>query len=120
MKKPEDIVADLASSNKELAVLLDEHIDSNDGLLPYVYFGDITRYLESLAGNNDDESLLELERILDYLEGSFSTSSEVVKNLLSVSFLENLDFDEGTYLVIKSKLGKNLSSELQGIEEFRP
>ncbi|WP_298866274.1 hypothetical protein [uncultured Gimesia sp.] len=73
----------LVSNYPELKELLAEHISDYDELLPNVFLGEITRYvLKDGKGRC---------QIVEYLNKSLSSGEPDVKNLIAVSFVENLE-----------------------------
>ncbi|HEV2500238.1 MAG TPA: hypothetical protein VGY31_11730 [Terriglobia bacterium] len=111
----ENVTEGLLQSAPELRPLLDEHIQQYDELLPHVFFGDVTRFVmdrvrtEGGAGNQDAV----VRRILGFLEEAMASSDENVQELVSLSFLENLDPSDPAYEELKAMLGPNLRRELE-------
>lgn len=111
----ENVTEGLLQRAPELRPLLDEHIQQYDELLPHVFFGDVTRFVmdrvraEGGAGNHDPVA----RRILGFLEDAMASSDENVQELVSVSFLENLDPSDPAYEELKAMLGPNLRRELE-------
>ena len=100
----------LISEIPQIKDIYNEHINDYDELLMHVLFGDITRFAVSLyKKNSNDETLKKLLLILD--EG-FTTSDKKLQELISVSFLENLDQSEDYYNGIKDMLSNRLRNEL--------
>ena len=101
----------------ELKTLLEEHTKDNDGeILPYVFLGDVTRYVLSLlfAGSSGDlEARRELRRILDYLEDAYSNGGEEIQDLIALSFLENLPRQGERGAQIRDMVGPNLKKQLE-------
>jgi len=95
---------------------LDEHVEANDGILPHVFFYDVTQYVRALttsAGLGSKQAEQELRAILDLFEEQFTNGSEDVQELISVSFLENIPpaGEEGAEL--RDLVGPNLKRELE-------
>lgn len=111
----ENVTEGLLQSAPELQSLLDEHIQQYDELLPHVFFGDVTRFVmdrvrtEGRAANRDAV----VRRILGFLEEAMTSSDENVQELVSLSFLENLDPSDPAYEELKAMLGPNLGRELE-------
>ncbi len=101
-----------------LSALLEEHLKDNLGeILPHVFFGDVTRYVLSLlaASGGGLPPRRELRDILDYLEEAYSASGEELRELISVSFLENLPRPGEIGAQIREMVGPNLRRQLHVI-----
>ena len=110
-----ELVALLVKAVPRLRALYEEHISWNDELLPHVLFGDITRFImEGLAA--EGKALQDAKRVLAILEHAMGSADEDVQNLVSVSFLENLDQEASMYESIRAALGPNLRKELRHYE----
>jgi hypothetical protein len=72
-----------------LQPILDEHMSFYDELLPHVLMGDITRWAEYHAA----DSLPLVRHLLEEFEKSYASGEDDVRELLTVSFLENLSDD---------------------------
>lgn len=94
----------------ELKPVYEEHIDDYDELLEHVFMGDVARFAEHLyVANPNSESLFRLLEVLDKL---YVVGDEKLKELISVSFLENLSRDEKYYAEFRSLLSRALAEEL--------
>src|SRR5919205_3077814 len=106
-------VRNLIARVPELQPLYNEHVADNDELLPHVFMGDVTRFVMTLnansSGKDDKFSVARqtLMKILDFLEEGMAASDDV-KELISVSFLENLDQSDENYSSLKSHFGNSL------------
>jgi hypothetical protein len=113
---------DLLARVPELQPLYNEHIEDNGELLPHVFMGDVTRFVVSLhaksLGKRFDsiESRRTLMKILDFFEENMRGADDV-QELISVSFLENLDQSAENYASLKSYFGGSLLDELSKYEE---
>jgi hypothetical protein len=115
----------LISQVPELRPLLDEHLRDNDQLLPHVFMGDLTRFVVDLHADAyqttgaAEASLLQiLKEILTALEAAMESGDEDVKELIAVSFLENLDPDSPNYKELKSLFGEDLLKQLAMYESI--
>ena len=84
-----EFVGWLVERHPALASIRDEHLVDNDGLLPHVFFGDVTRYASWLA--REGANATDLDRLLADLDRSLSEgdADDEVENLIWVSFVEN-------------------------------
>jgi len=83
---PDTFVRAVVADAPELTPILDEHLEDNyQELLPHVLLGDITRWLEAAAGTAS------AARVLGDLDDGLRNGSDDVRELVIVSFLENLD-----------------------------
>lgn len=98
----------------ELEPVYKAHIDNNDEVLEHVFMGDVTRFAEQIyAGDPESECLA---RLLKFLDDAFATGDEMVQELVSVSFLENLSRDQESYEGIRDRLSESLARELSNYE----
>jgi hypothetical protein len=102
-----------------LNLLLEEHVRDNlNEILPHVFFGDVTRHVLSLLFAESSDGLdtqRELRDILDYLEDTYSSGDEELRELISVSFLENLPRPGEKGAQIREMVGSNLRGQLHVI-----
>src|SRR5260370_35319951 len=97
---------------------LEEHIEANFGeVLPHVFFGDVTRYVVSLLLATRSSACLpprrELRDILSYLEEAYAAGDEELRELISVSFLENLPRPGERGAEVRRMIGPNLRRHLE-------
>ena len=103
-----------------------QHVVEFDEVLPHVLMGDFTRffYLAYLRSNEDNPDAQKWRNVvrdsLGLLEEAISSSDSRLRNLISVSFLENLvpsiegkAEQQQTYKQVKELLGPKLREELQ-------
>ncbi len=113
----EDVLPSLLAEVPELRPLYDEHVRDNDQALPHVFFADLTRYVVQLARAVDQAHDVgfpsPLLRVLSFLENTLTSKDVRVQELVSVSFLENLDPADAAYTRLKALLGPRLRRELE-------
>jgi hypothetical protein len=87
--------------------------------------GDLTRFVVDLHADAyqttgaAEASLLQiLKEILTALEAAMESGDEDVKELIAVSFLENLDPDSPNYKELKSLFGEDLLKQLAMYESI--
>lgn len=86
-----------------LAPVLDEHLaDMDDELLPHMFFGDVTRWADEAAADPSKDA--ELGRLLELLDEGLASGSEEVQDLITVSFLENLEDDSAVLAKLSPRL----------------
>jgi len=71
-----------------LLPLLQEHIDTYDELLPHVFLADVTRWVTERY--QEDPSDPALNAALGYIDEYFAAGGPEDRELVGVSFLENL------------------------------
>ncbi len=116
-----EFIQQLLEAVPELHPVIDDHVSFNEELLPYVVFGDITRWIIELhrsstaSAPSDSQSDEILERILAFLEHAYASNATdpQVRNLIGVSFLEELDQAGVDYPRLKDRLGPHLRRELE-------
>ena len=67
--------------------VLDEHRHDNEGVLPHVLFGDLTRFVLDARANDDADRVT---RSLTFLDRALRDGDDYVQNLVAVSFVENV------------------------------
>lgn len=120
MDSSKQFVEELVEATPSLRTLYDEHLSDHKELLPHVFMGDLTRYTldlqEKVLEHGDTEARRVLTEMLGLLENGMTEGSEKVKELIAVSFLENLDQDHKVYQSLKGVLGPRLREELKFFE----
>lgn len=96
-----------------LAPILQEHLDDYDGLLPHVLMGDITRWVVKQFLTVGQEG--QLRDVLGFIEASFEAAQEHERELIAVSFLENLPRADEEGGGVRDKLGPALRQQLERI-----
>lgn len=95
-----------------LMPLLQEHLDDYETLLPHVLLGDVTRWVVERARPSVGP---EVETLLAFFETSFVEMGEHERELISVSFLENLPPRGEAGSELRDQLGPNLTQQLRQI-----
>jgi hypothetical protein len=118
MMDSEFLIDQLASRIPPLRVLLEEHEAEYGELLSHVFMGDVSRfaceqYHQTACGAGDARATLAL--LCSILDTAAKEGDEDVKELVSVSFLENLAADFMGYPDFRAFLGPTLKHELQPI-----
>lgn len=97
----------------ELKNLYDEHLSDNEELLPHIFFYDVAVYVADLARREDRQDSSVMKRILDYLEQGMRTGHDSTKEVISLSFLENLaEYHGDAVSRLSGRLGPSLMREL--------
>lgn len=117
-KSTEKLVEMLVDRFTSLRPLLNEHLADNfNKLLPHVFFGDVARWIVSLATGKTAAAKLasrrELVQVLAFLETAYATGDEDQQELIAVSFLENLPSSEETGSEVRTMLGPSLAAQLR-------
>ena len=106
----------------ELCPFYEEHLADNDELLPHVFMRDVTRFIVDLQNQMLQSKSEKVEKVVSKLftlfEDAMNYGNSEVQNLVAVSFLENLESDNPSYSVLKSKFGQKLLEDLSTIEAF--
>ena len=104
-------VGTLINRFRILLPIMQEHLNSYEGLLPHVFMGDFTRWVIDrllYAGMSDQM----LDEILKFVEESFKEGGEEERELIAVSFLENLPQLNEAGSEIRNIIGPTLQEEL--------
>lgn len=112
------LVNQLARDVPRLAPLLAEHKATYDAVLPHVFFGELTPFLIDLNDGSDADRLV-LRDTLSSLERAWKEGDESTTNVISVSFIENLQ-GRGKLRAMQSLFGPALSSWADCFEDSRP
>ena len=111
------LITRLVLEVEALRPLYDDHMEFMDGeLLPHVLFGDFTTLVEQGFAQRSGQGRRDAVRVLEILEDAFAASDPSVVNLISVSFLENLDQDSPEYDELRQMLGPCLREQLRAFE----
>jgi len=97
----------------ELRPAYDKHVRDYDELLPHVFLGDVTRYVVQQIHLVETGPATPVERILGFLDQCMAFGDEHVKELISVSFIENLVDYNDALAGIKGLTGPNLEKEIR-------
>lgn len=82
-----DVTHRLVEAFPQLEPLLDEHLADQDGeLLPYVFFGDVARWLDEHSRTEPTP----VRALLEWLEVAFTKNDFDVRNLIDVGIVEML------------------------------
>jgi len=111
-----ELISRLTAGSPETRALMAEHIDTFGEVIPHVFLGEVSRFLEELddqtrAGNREAESLL--MSVLSILETGFRDGNEDVQNMIGVSFLENVMERAIASPAFRLRLGPLLRKDLQ-------
>ena len=83
----DDVIEHLLEQLPEFRAEVEDHIQFNEGLLPHVLFGDLTRFVLRAREQGRDDVV---RRALEFLDEALRHGDEQVDNLVSVSFVENV------------------------------
>jgi len=95
----------------DLKPIYDEHLFDNDALLPHVFMGDVTRFSVAGAGNPRMEA--SITNLLEHLEDGLRIGNDAVKELICVSFVENLIGESTALKALKLSMGPMLKTEVE-------
>ena len=97
----------------ELKAVYDEHLLDNDTLLPHVFMGDVSRF--AIAEAEKPLGRASVSTVLEHLEEGLKSGSDEVKELIVVSFVENLIGETSSLKVLKPLMGSTLKAEVERI-----
>ena len=109
----QDFVADLIRLVPELEPAYREHVVFNEDLLPHLFIGDVARFAIERASERNNEPML--ARLLGCLEERLANGPEEVRELIVVSFVENLQGEVPTILALAPAMGPLLKQEVNVI-----
>lgn len=111
-------ISELVGKMPKLRAMLEKHVADNRELLPHVFMGDVSRYAieqhhELLRGSS--EARISLMLLFSTAETAAREGDEDLKELISVSFLENIAEEIADQPEFLSFLGPSLNRELEPI-----
>lgn len=106
-------VGALIHRNPALMPLLKEHLDDFDAVLPHLLLADVTRWTVERAQQAQGHQDLELQAVLEDLENAFSNKSGDARELVGVSFLENLPSKGQEGFEVRELLGPTMTSHVE-------
>ena len=102
----------------ELQEACDEHLRDNAELLPHVLFGDVFRFVVAAEASGAEELV---DRTLSALEALLHEDADDIRNLVAVSFVENVAWDDDDASKrIRRRLPSLLADALRRQRERRP
>lgn len=118
----DNFIAVLLKTVPAIKTMYEKHLKLYGNVLPHVLMGDITRFTVNLCNKSrqhgkDSGLLRTLSKILKIFEDAIVSSDSKLQELISVSFLENLDSESKVYNKIKKLLGPHLKKEMQIYEK---
>lgn len=118
MMGPMSLVHELAAKMPPLRAQLEQHVADYEEVLPHVFMGDVSRYAieqyRQYAGGAGDAGE-SLRLLFSVTEVAAQDGDEDLKDLISVSFLENIAAELADYPEFRAFLGPVLSQELEPI-----
>lgn len=116
----ETIGIHLLEAVPEFRPVLDEHIAEQGTVLPHVLFGGLTRWTIDLfrrwQQTEEQQAFETFVRVVHFLEQCIQSEDEQLKELVIVSFLENLWQTGSEYREISQHLGPLLQHWLHKVE----
>lgn len=100
------LIDKLLATVPDLRPVYEEHMSDNDGLLPHVFFGDVTRFAIENAGAPVSDAAI--TNLLTALDEALADANAEVKEVILASFVENLVGEKAALKLLKPKMGLNL------------
>ena len=98
----------------QLKSIYNEHLaDNDDTLLPHVFMGDVTRFVIAETKKSKRRDIL--QRLFVHLEEGLKGGPKEVKELIVVSFVENLTGETAVLKTIKPLMRPLLKKEIEAI-----
>lgn len=111
------LVSRIVAEIPALQPLHEEHLADNFGeLLPHVLCGAITRFVQDRVAADDRSVPQDVLKLLGILEEAMKSADADVLELVSLSFLENLDRRGAGYRRLRAAMGPMLRDELARYE----
>ena len=110
-----EFVEELLRQVPDLQCLYSDHLQDNGQLLPHVFLGDVTKFAVAEADNQRLEA--PVNRLLEQMESGLRTGTDSVKELISVSFVENLIGESRALNTLKPCMGPLLKAEVERLCE---
>lgn len=102
----------LLSAVPRLTGAYKSHVADNDGLLPHVFMGDVTRYAIAESKNPNSSTLAPL---LAFLEDELNAGGANTRELIAVSFVENLLGETAALRALRPLMGLSLRNEVKRV-----
>ncbi len=112
----EQFIHGLAAEFSGVGALLTEHVGYYEELIPHVFFGELTPWLVSTFLDDPRPSDVR-SALLSRLDAALAGGSDEVRNLVYVSFVENLPYAGEDGAAVVAELPPTLRAAL---EEQRP
>jgi hypothetical protein len=90
--------------------VFDEHVRDNGEILTHLLLGDFVRFLSDQVRAHGAESAA-LPTALELIERAIDSPDPKLQELIVVSFLENLEPDDPSFVQIRSHFGARLEQE---------
>jgi len=81
----------LRAAVPEFADMIDQHLATYGELLAHLLFGDLARFALAAHERGDKDVV---RRCFDYLEKELDEGDDLTRNLVKVSFVENIDLED--------------------------
>jgi hypothetical protein len=89
MTTSQDLVTGLVEQFPHLQVLLDEHLEDQDGeLLPYLLMADVARWAQATYPSDPGT----VGEVVDWLEAEYARADAAEKDLIGLGFVEAIPF----------------------------
>jgi hypothetical protein len=92
-----------------------EHLNDNKKLLPHVFMGEVTRLVIAEAATTKESRTL--APLIDVVEEALTIGSQDVKDLIRVSFVENLIGEPAAVRTIRKLMGPTLKREVEAMSK---
>lgn len=92
--------------------IYDEHVADNDTLLPHVFLGDVSRFVVAEANKGLCPAAI---AVLEHLDEGLGIGSEEVKELIVVSFVENLIGETTALKALNTVMRPRLKAQVKRI-----
>ena len=109
----DEFVGSLLQEVPELTPAYKEHIGDNDELLSHLFFGDVTRFVQEqvrLGRTGEARRILACFEVPLTCDQLVPAADGSVRNLIEVSFLENLDTDEKIFSTLEGLAGPRMKT----------
>ncbi|MBX3420055.1 MAG: hypothetical protein KF752_00725 [Pirellulaceae bacterium] len=93
----------LAEQIPDIRAIMTEHVSDNDGLLPHVFMGEVTRYV-LIDGPSRPI-------VVAALENAFDRHGKEIEELIAVSFVENLETQQDLEIAFRGIDAPRLTAE---------
>jgi hypothetical protein len=97
---------------KEYQNIFDEHLDYNEEIIPHVLMSEITaKLVENFELGNEEL----VKKTLRFVDIEFKNAPNEIKNMITVSMLENFPSTGDKNFNIRNNLSDNLRKELEQV-----
>jgi hypothetical protein len=111
-------IGELLKKVPELQSAFDEHIRDNDDPLPYLFIGDVQRFVVAEAEASRLEPTQPAARILNFFEENLRSGGQYTAGFIHASFTDNFPDNDPVLLKLSQLIGPLLKQQLKAEDKI--